>query len=405
MSKQVSKTVTDAHYDLILVGGGLANCLAAYRLAERQPALRVLVLEHGPALGGNHTWSFFRTDLTRDQLAWVAPLVRYRWDSYEVRFPGLTRRLRSGYCSTNSEHFHVVMTEALGDRVRLDAEVTALHDDRVVLATGETLAARCVVDGRGPAPSPHLALGFQKFTGRVLKLAAQHGLDGPIIMDATVPQQGDYRFVYTLPLAADELLVEDTRYSNSPALDGARDAAEIDAYARAQGWRVLEVLREEEGVLPITLAGDIDAFWASESLPRLGLRAALFHATTGYSFADAVRTADAIAAADVGDTAAMYAFLAARSKRHWHKQAFWRLLNRMLFIAAEPDKRRNVMQRFYGLRQPLIERFYAGRSTLLDKARILSGKPPVGLLPALRCLPESSATRRANGSLMREVSS
>ena len=63
----------------------------------------------------------------------------------------------------------------------------------------------------------------------------------------------------------------------------------------------------------------------------------------------------------------------------------------MLFIAAEPDQRHVVMERFYGLRQPLVERFYAGRSTLLDKLRILTGKPPVAILRAVRCLPASSA--------------
>lgn len=384
--------MTENRYDLVLVGGGLANCLTAFRLAQRQPSLDVLVLEHGPNLGGNHTWSFFPTDLTLEQQAWIRPLVRYRWDSYEVRFPGLKRRLHSGYCSTNSEHFHTVMTRELGRRVRLSAEVTELHDDRVVLAGGEVVRARCVIDGRGPERSPHLALGFQKFTGQVLRLSQPHGLPGPIIMDATVPQDGDYRFVYTLPLTDEELLIEDTRYSNSPSLDSATDVAAIARYAAEQGWHVAEVLREERGVLPITLAGDIDAFWAASSLPRLGLRAALFHATTGYSFADAVRTADAVAASEVRGTRQMYDFLSTRSKRHWHRQGFWRLLNRMLFIAAEPDKRRNVMQRFYALRQPLIERFYAGESTLIDKARILSGRPPVSILPALRCLPESSAT-------------
>ena len=119
----------------------------------------------------------------------------------------------------------------------------------------------------------------------------------------------------------------------------------------------------------------------------------MFHATTGYSFADAVRTADAVAGSRIAGTREMFEFLAARSKRHWRGQSFWRLLDRFLFIAAEPDKRRNGMQRFYGLRQPLIERFYAGRSTAVDKLRILSGKPPVAVSRALRCLPESSATR------------
>jgi len=392
--------MTASQYDLIFVGGGLASCLAAYRLKQRQPEIRVLVLEHAATLGGNHTWSFFPTDLTAEQLSWITPLIRYRWSSYEVRFPSRRRRLQTGYCSTNSEHFHAFMTRELDNRVRLLAEVADFDQRRVVLSDGEQISARCVIDGRGPGANRHLALGFQKFTGQVLKLRQPHGLEGPIIMDATVDQAGDYRFFYTLPLAERELLIEDTRYSNLPGLDTVRDKSEIAAYAAAQGWRVEDVLRDEQGVLPITLGGNIDAYWQENELPKVGLRAVLFHATTGYSFADAVRTADAIASRPVGSSRDMYEFLSQRSRRHWRSQGFLRLLNRMLFIAAEPGKRSTVMQRFYGLRQPLIERFYAGRSTLFDKIRILTGKPPVAILPALRCLPESSAIDFLNEELI-----
>ena len=55
----------------------------------------------------------------------------------------------------------------------------------------------------------------------------------------------------------------------------------------------------------------------------------------------------------------------------------------MLFRAARPDERARVLQRFYTLPEPLIERFYAGRTTLGDAARILLGKPPVSVRRAL----------------------
>ena len=60
----------------------------------------------------------------------------------------------------------------------------------------------------------------------------------------------------------------------------------------------------------------------------------------------------------------------------------------MLFKAAEPDDRYRVLQRFYGLPEGLIARFYAGRSTLADKARVLIGKPPVSIRRAVRAILE-----------------
>ena len=58
----------------------------------------------------------------------------------------------------------------------------------------------------------------------------------------------------------------------------------------------------------------------------------------------------------------------------------------MLFDAARPEERYRVFERFYRLREPLVERFYAGRPTRADKLRILSGKPPVPVLAAIRAL-------------------
>lgn len=45
-----------------------------------------------------------------------------------------------------------------------------------------------------------------------------------------------------------------------------------------------------------------------------------------------------------------------------------------------------MLQHFYRLPDDLVGRFYAGRSTALDKLRILSGRPPVPIGAALKAL-------------------
>jgi lycopene beta-cyclase len=261
----------------------------------------------------------------------------------------------------------------------------------VKLVDGRKLAAPLVIDARGPRRSSHLALGWQKFLGQEVRLATPHGLSRPVVMDASVPQIDGYRFVYLLPLGPDRVLIEDTRYADAPALDRVQLAKDIAAYAAGQGWSIAEVVREEVGVLPIALAGDIDAYWAEapDEAADAGLRAALFHPTTGYSLPDAARQAELIAALPALHTAAARAAITAMSKQAWADRAYYRLLNRMLFRAAEPTQRYKVLQRFYRLPQPLIERFYAGQATWRDKLRILAGKPPVPIGRALRCLSEA----------------
>jgi len=376
-----------ADADLILVGGGLANGLLALRLRQARPDLRLLVIEQGETLGGNHTWSFHEHDLTPAQQTWLEPLVGNRWPGYEVIFPELQRRLGSGYASIFSHRFHQLLMSELADGVSLNATVTQVEPRQVRLACGKVLRAGAVIDGRGVRRSDQLALGFQKFLGQELRLLQPHGLLEPIIMDASVAQQDGYRFVYVLPLSADTLLIEDTYYADGDAVSLGALRDNIARYASERGWAIAELLREEQGVLPIVLSGDLPAFWdEARGVPQTGLSAALFHPTTGYSLPDAVRLADHLVTLNRWDADSLFAAIRGYSLQQWRQRGFFRLLNRMLFMAGPADRRWAVMQRFYRLREPLIQRFYAANLTTWDRLRIVSGKPPVPVGEALRAL-------------------
>jgi lycopene beta-cyclase len=379
-------------HDLILAGGGLANGLIAWRLKQTRPDVRVLCIEEQPHLGGNHTWSFHAGDLDAPQQQWIKPLIAKTWASYDVHFPARSRRLHSGYASITSESFARIIEPALADNLLTGQRISEVHPTHVVLQSGERLTASAVIDGRGVQPSEHLVLGQQAFLGQLLRLQAPHGLSAPIIMDARVAQGDGYRFVYVLPFSADTLLIEDTHYVECQSCSPEQLRQHIAEYVQQHGWTVAECLREEQGVLPITLAGDFDAFWdQAQGQPRSGLRAGLFHCTTGYSLPHAVRLADWMAQQDKLDAPSLSAGIRAFAQQEWQRQGFFRLLNRMLFLAGRPENRWQVMQRFYGLSEPLIGRFYAGDTTALDKLRVLTGKPPVpmgqAVTAALRYLP------------------
>lgn len=374
--------------DLLLIGGGLANGLLALRLSQLRPDLDVRIVEPSATLGGNHTWSYFATDLTPEQEAWITPLVAHRWPGYSVRFPDHARRLPTGYRSVTSDRFHTVISAALAGRI-VQAAARSVTPAEVVLTDGRRLIARAVIDGRGPVPAPDLALGFQKFVGMEVRLSAPHGLAEPIIMDACVEQHGGYRFLYTLPIDDRTLLIEDTRYTDADDLDRERFRQGVLDYAQDQGWTIEAILREEDGVLPVALDGDIAAHFQRHGSAALsGLRAGLFHPTTGYSLPDAVRLADRLAHAFPANGDELALSIQRHATDVWKARAFYRLLNRMLFRAAAPDRRYRILERFYRLPAPLIERFYAAGSTFPDKLRILSGKPPVPVGSALKCLTE-----------------
>jgi lycopene beta-cyclase len=269
--------------DVLLVGGGLAASLIALRLKRSRPSLRIILLEREMRIGGEHTWCHFACDVSPAITEWLNPLIVHDWSGYEVRFPAHRRSLSTHYRAVTSVRLDEVMSQLMGPDAWLGVEATEVHADSVRLVDGRRLTAPLVIDARGPRRSRHLVLGWQKFLGQEVRLTAPHGLTRPIVMDATVAQLDGYRFLYVLPLGIDRLLLEDTRYSDGPAIDRAEYVGDIAAYAKVQGWEVAAVEREEVGVLPIALAGDIDAYWAEApgAAADAGLRAALFHPTTG----------------------------------------------------------------------------------------------------------------------------
>lgn len=382
-------------FDLAIVGGGLAGGLIALAVQRAHPAVSLALIEADGSFGGNHRWSWFEGDLGPDAEELLGQFALTAWQGgHCVRFPGFERRLPASYRSLASRDFDAGLRRLLPQRaIHTGCRAAAIDRAGVTLANGQRITARAVIDCRDFVPTPHLTGGWQLFVGQHLRTARSHGLAEPIIMDADLAQHGAYRFVYSLPLASDEIFVEDTYYADAPLLDRPELTRRVAAYAAGRGWAG-EVIGTEAGVLPVVTGGDAAAHRAALATPGVGLAGArgLFaHPLTSYTLPFAAQTALAIARALPADGRAIAALLDARAAAHWRATRFYRLLGKMLFEAAEPDERWRIFSRFYRLPAPLIARFYAGRSTLPDKARVLMGKPPVPIARAVSALLGKSA--------------
>ncbi len=375
---------------LVIAGAGLWAALIAQRLTHARSDVEVVLLERSERPFGEHTWSFHDTDIGADDWDWITPLVAKRWAKQSVVFPNRQREFACGYASLTSEHVADVLAANPAVTVRTGARVTGLDATGATLESGERVAAHCVIDARGFRRHSALQLGFQKFVGLEVEVASGHGLTAPVIMDATVDQLDGYRFIYLLPFTDQRVLIEDTRYSDGGSLDNARLERDIEAYGTARGWTPWQVVRREAGVLPIALGFDAEAFWRDmpADVPVVGMRAGLFHPTTGYSLGEAVRVANLIAGAWPIASAPLALRIRDHAKARAEAQGFYRLLSRMLFRAAEPEQRRRILSHFYRVGQPRVERFYAGRTTFSDAARIMIGRPPVSVARAMALLSE-----------------
>ena len=382
---------------MIIVGAGLSGLLTAWRCLDVNPDLIVMVIEASDRIAGDHTWSFNLTDVAPELRDWIEPFIAYQWDSYDVKFPKRKRTLDITYCTGNSETLRACVQPHIESgrlKLKLNMRVIDLQSDHVILHNEQKLSANCVLDARGFEPNENVYLGYQKFVGRTIRTKKPHGLKRPIIMDATVEQLGGYRFVYCLPFTEQEVLVEDTYYTDGPELSENEVTARIDDYINTNGWGDHELIRQEKGVLPITLAVEETC----ENNTKIGIKGGFYHAITGYSFPDALRVAG-----EMSMYASDFAFIEKINRitqqEHKKKESFLRLLNRMLFRAAKPEERYTVLQRFYGLNQGLIERFYAGQLKWYDKLRILIGKPPVPVSKALYNFSEKAFIRREKNKM------
>jgi lycopene beta-cyclase len=376
---------------LIIAGGGLAGCLAALEMARKRTEIPILLVEKARAFGGNHVWSFFDSDIRPDHRFMVDALSPDHWPQHEVRFPKRRRTLAIGYSSIRSAQLdHAVRLRLQPHQYRLGAGVAEMAPDHVVLDNGERIEALGVIDARGPGRLEGLDLAWQKFVGRTYRFAQPHRCARPVIMDATVVQSDGYRFVYSLPFGASEMMIEDTYYSSSPLLDPEALCPGIDTIAAAAGEA--QCVDQETGVLPVVLGGSVEPLWrGGPAVARFGLRGGFFHPTTGYSLPDAVRNAALLAAQRDFSSAALHDLFGKRARQLWDKRRFFQLLNRMLFHAAEPRERYRILEHFYRLPEPVIGRFYAAELTALDKLRILSGRPPVPVGRALAAIRRRAA--------------
>ncbi len=368
--------------DYLFVGGGLQSGLMALAVLHHQPRARVAIIERGARLAGNHTWSFHASDIPTGSEEWLEPLLQWRWPRYEIFVGGRQRTVDLSYLSVSSEHFAQVVTEnveASGGCISTDTNVVELGESRVTFDSGEFLEGRVVIDNRGPRSTDATGYrgGFQKFWGFELRLESDWPMSSPIIMDDRIDQTDGFRFVYTLPFSPRHVLVEDTRFSDSPALDRHDCLAQVQRYLQGRGCHGWQIQREESGVLPMPTGGILPG----GELPRLvgGYRGGWFHAATGYSFPLAAAVAETVGRTPGNDLAGALQRLATE---HARRARFARFLNRLLFDLVKPKARYQIFRRFYRvLNTQSISRFYGHRFTARDAWRIVVGVPPSGLRP------------------------
>ena len=367
-----------AKLDLLLVGGGLSSVLLAIAFRSYRPNASVLLVEAKKNLLGNQTWSFHNQDLALRSINpdWIMPLVNRTWPEYNVTFPNYERNLQLTYHSIRASSLRAHF-QKLGIPHLLESKVTQISGTSATLSDGKCIDAHLVIDGRGYQQTDSFKGGYQKFYGQWLKTTQPHNLKAPILMDANVSQADGFHFMYVLPWDQQLLLLEDTYYTLSKELDTNRSRKVIGEYQKQHGWNDADLIEEESGTLPIPFS------IKRPSHPSGGLRGALFHPTTGYSFPFAAHMAQWLAENKKIGNLTENIWLAKQNRALTTQHLFYRL-NRAWFQLSPPHERYKFIEHFYKLPESVISSFYSGQFGWKARIQLFARKPPVPIVAGLK---------------------
>jgi lycopene beta-cyclase len=366
--------VATPELDAVVAGGGLSGLsLLAHLAAGPWRNRSVLVIDDAaPGWQPATWWGSWTAGLgLLDRLAYrsyafvrmhaggrggVVALGRYRYQV--VRRTDLERTMRSVVDSCPGFQFR---------RGRVES-VRTLGDMVEVAVDGQSYRASWAFDSVSPEAPGRPADAHLAFVGwEVRCVEPRFDAETPVLFDFRIPQAGRSRFVCVLPLDGHRALVELTEFTGRRGSPSTVDelGAALGAYLDQTG--PYDVLRTESAVLPLRVA---PAARRSGRVLRIGVRAGLLKAGTGYAYQRIQR-----------DSAAIAASLA----RHGHPFALprprrrYQLLDTMLLEVLDRDPaqlERAFRQLFLAGPVERVLRFLDEDTRLLDDIRLAATLPP-----------------------------
>ncbi|MGQ0661856.1 lycopene beta-cyclase CrtY [Sphingosinicella sp.] len=354
---------------VLIAGGGVAGCLAALALARHRPDVPLLIVEERESFGGAGFHHVFEDELDDGARALVDDLAIARWPGFYVAFDGFSRKLKAPCGGLDGPALHRAMIGTLApNQYRLGARIVAVREDALVLDGGEEIKAEGAIDARGAANLSQLDLGYEARLERRYRFAAPHGVDRPVLIDATASGGAGASFMQVAPLDAERLVVADVSLADR-SLPGEQAAARLDHYVALRGWRDGEI---EDGAVvtkPLPRGGDFAAFWriGGARVAKLGLRGGFVHPVTGRTIADAASAAMLLTRQQDFSGAALHDQFEAEARRLWRGREFLRGIGRSL---AESEDRTAKLAALFALDPGLITRFHADKLGMFERMKV-----------------------------------
>ncbi len=273
------------HYDWIFLGmgGGNANMLLALHHSGALAGKRIAVFEPNPDVLCSKTYCFWASP-DDPKLAHVQDVIQHRWSS--VAFESAPQDLEGlVYHYIPGESLHNEVKNCLrqvGATLYQEAAYWSGTDGDFQVRSGtHTLQAKRIYDGRTPkAPSDAHPFLWQSFVGWRVRTDHPHWNPEMFrMMDFRLPDTGHTQFMYVLPFAPNEALVEVTRFDRESISNSEAKDLLVDYLAHVGPYTVTST---EAGRIPMTTADLSDPY--HQGVVQTGARANAIKPSTGYAF-------------------------------------------------------------------------------------------------------------------------
>ena len=364
-------------YDYIILGAGASGLLLAYRMSQDAffDDKSILIIDKIKDKGNDRTWCYWE-----DGVGEWDHLLAKTWSRIFFGSDLFSKTISISpfnYKMIRSERFYSSLWKQINSKPNFSfikdsvASFTELETGvEVVTKTGNYFGSKVfnsLPNSEAYKSQNKYPLIHQHFIGWFVK-TKEDTFDDSIatFMDFTVPQNGNTRFMYVLPIDKKTALFEYTLFSKN-LLENIEYENAIKSYLNNKNIFDFEIIEKEKGNIPMTSFKF--QHLNSKHILNIGTVGGWTKASTGYTFKNTSKKTEEVVA-----------FLKTEndlSKFHkWTKYWFYDLI--FLDVLANHNEEGAALfsSMFKKANTKTIFRFLDEESTLLEDLKIISSVPP-----------------------------